>query len=176
VKKSTLLLAAALFLVCAAGAQAQKDGLKIGFVDTQEILKGYPEAQQVQEFLEKKYQTWRDSLDMMSKAFQEQFEAYQSQSGTMTEAMKQQKQQELGKMQKDYQDFQQKKQSEGTALEEKMLAPVLKKVQKAIDDVAKDQKLSFIFDRTAKIQILLYGDPKFDYTNLVLDKLKRGGN
>jgi outer membrane protein len=167
-----IIVAAAMYVLCSGNVQAQ--ALKIGYVDTQEILKGFPEAQQVQETLEKKYQVWRDSLEMMGKNFQEQFDAYQAQANTITEAAKQAKQQDLARMQKDYQEFQSKKQTEGTALEEKLLAPVLKKVQKAIDEVAKDQKLNFIFDRTAKIQILLYGDPKFDFTNLVLDKLKRG--
>ena len=40
--------------------------------------------------------------------------------------------------------------------------------------MAKDEKLQFIFDRNDQIMVLLYGDPKYDYTNLVLDKLKRG--
>jgi outer membrane protein len=173
VKNGSIFFALAIIVLCSGSLRAQQ-GPKIGFVDTQEILKGFPEAQKVQEVLEGKYQVWRDSLELMGKNFQEQFDAYQAQMNTITEAAKQQKQLELGRMQKEYQDFQSKKQSEGSAMEERLLAPILKKVQKAIDDVAKDQKLNFIFDRTAKIQILLYGDPKFDFTNLVLDKLKRG--
>ncbi len=174
-KTASIILALAIVLSSGSLlAQQKQQDLRIGFVDTQEILKGYPEAMQVQETLEKQYQVWRDSLELMGKNFQEQFDAYQAQMNTITEAAKQQKQTELGRMQKEYQEYQSRKQNEGAALEEKLLAPVLKKVQKAIDDVSKEQKVNFMFDRTSKIQILLYGDPKFDFTNLVLDKLKRG--
>ena len=42
--------------------------------------------------------------------------------------------------------------------------------------VAKEQKIQFMFDRNDQILVLLYGDPKYDYTNFVIDRLKRGGS
>jgi Skp family chaperone for outer membrane proteins len=40
--------------------------------------------------------------------------------------------------------------------------------------VAKDEKYSFVFDKTEQVQILVYGDPAHDLTFKVIDKLKRG--
>jgi Skp family chaperone for outer membrane proteins len=45
---------------------------------------------------------------------------------------------------------------------------------KVIEAVAKEQKLQFVFDRNEQILVLLYGEAKFDFTNLVIDRLKRG--
>ena len=50
----------------------------------------------------------------------------------------------------------------------------VRKVIKVIEQVAKDEKLHFIFDRNDQIMVVLYGDAKFDFTNLVIDRLKRG--
>ena len=40
--------------------------------------------------------------------------------------------------------------------------------------IAKEEKLQFMFDRNEQNLILLYGEDKFDFTNLVIDRLKRG--
>ena len=55
-----------------------------------------------------------------------------------------------------------------------LLRPVKQKVLKVIEQVAKDERLQFIFDRNDQITVLLYGDEKFDYTNFIIDRLKRG--
>jgi Skp family chaperone for outer membrane proteins len=60
------------------------------------------------------------------------------------------------------------------ALTDSLLTPIKQKVIKVIEQVAKDEKLQFIFDRNEQIMVVLYGDPKFDFTNLVIDRLKRG--
>ena len=47
---------------------------------------------------------------------------------------------------------------------------------KVIEQVAKTEKIQFMFDRNDQILVLLYGESKFDYTNLIIDKLKRGAS
>ena len=58
-------------------------------------------------------------------------------------------------------------------MNDEIFGPVKKKVYNAIQDVAKAEKMQFIFDKTGNA-ILLYGDPKYDVTYKVLDKLKTG--
>jgi hypothetical protein len=65
---------------------------------------------------------------------------------------------------------------EAAALQRKFLAPLKDKVLRAIEDVAKKEKLNFIFDKIEEASLLLWADAKYDYTNLVLDYLKRGSN
>ena len=57
---------------------------------------------------------------------------------------------------------------------EKLLAPLRDRIRSAITTVAKEEKYSFVFDKTESIQILLYGDPAHDITFKVIDRLKRG--
>jgi outer membrane protein len=175
--KHTILFAAA--LLCLAVATTNAQNLRIGYVDSQKIFEGLPEAQRAQKELDAKLQVWQDSLETMSKDFQDQFEQWQSQQGMMSEDAKKTRQQELLKMQNDLQEYRTRKfgqQGEAAVLRAKVLQPLQDKVLKAIEDVAKDEKLSFVFDKIQDASILLFADAKFDFTFKVLDKLKRGSN
>mgnify|MGYP003381999742 CR=1 FL=1 len=172
-----MLLSALLLLLFTAASSGQ--ALKLGFVDSQKIFEGLPEAQKVKRELDVKVQVWRDSLETMSKSFQQQYETYQQQQGTMAEAANKARQQELLKMQGEIQEYQQKKfgqDGEAAALQRRFLAPLKDKVLRAIEEVAKKEKLNFIFDKIEEASLLLWADAKYDYTNLVLDYLKRGSN
>lgn len=82
-------------------------------------------------------------------------------------------------MERDLQEYRARKfgqQGEAAVLRAKVLQPLQDKVLKAIEDVAKDEKLSFVFDKIQDASILLFADAKFDFTFKVLDKLKRGSN
>jgi len=177
VKQYTLLLIWLFLLVGATSGIGQN--LKIGFVDSQKIFEGLPEAQKAQKQLDAQLQVWQDSLELMSKNFQEQFETYQAQKGTMAEAATKAKEQELLQVQNAIQEYRARKfgqTGEAAALRSKILSPLQQKVLRAIDDLAKDEKLNFVFDKIEDASILLYADSKFDYTFKVLDKLKRGSN
>lgn len=168
-------MAAALCLLCSASLSAQT--LKVGYVDSQKIFEGLPEAQAALKQLDKQLGVWRDSLDVMVKSAQEQYETYQAQQGTMSEPTKQARQQELAKLGNEIQEYRQKKfgqDGEGAALRQKMLAPLQEKVLKVIEEVSKEEKISFMFDKVSEVPIILHADPKFDYTFKVLDRIKRG--
>jgi outer membrane protein len=156
---------------------AVAQNLKIGFVDSQKIFEGLPDAQEVQKKLDAQLGVWQDSLDIMTKNFQSEFEAYQSQQGTMSEAAKEEKQQFLMRMQQEVTDYRTRKfgqTGDAARLRQTMLQPLQNKVLKAIEDVAKEEKLNFVFDKIEDAALLLYAETKFDYTFKVLDYLKRG--
>jgi outer membrane protein len=156
-----------------AGAQ----NLKIGFVDSQKIFEGLPDAQEVQKKLDAQLGVWQDSLDIMTKSFQAEFEAYQAQQGAMSESAKEEKQQYLMRMQQEVTDYRTRKfgqTGDAARLRQTMLQPLQNKVLKAIEEVAKEEKLNFVFDKIEDAALLLYAESKFDYTFKVLDYLKRG--
>ncbi len=151
-------------------------GVKLGFVNSAKILKELPEAQEAQKKLDAKGKAWQDELEKMSKDLQKRYEDYQKKSGMLNEQAKLAAQQELVELEQTVLKFRSEKfGSDGElAIEtEKLLEPIKEKVLKAIEQIAKEEKISFIFDRNDQIMVLLYGDVNFDYTFKVLDKLKR---
>lgn len=174
-KRISLLLA----VICslAFGMNAAAQSLNIGFVDSQKIFEGLPEARDIQNQLDERLGAWQDSLDLMAQNFQSEFEAYQAQQGMMSETAKEERQQELMRMQQAVTDYRTRKfgqTGEAARLRQTMLQPLQDKVLRAIETVAKEEKLQFVFDKLEDAALLLYAEEKFDYTFKVLDHLKRG--
>ena len=152
---------------------------KIGFVNSAKILQEYPEAIEANKKLDVIGKRWQAELERMSKELQQRYEEFQKKEPLLKEDEKKSQREELVALeQKGYQYRQEKFGNEGelTIATDSLLRPVKQKVMKVIEQVAKDEKIQFMFDRNEQIMFLLYGEPKFDYTNLVIDRLKRGKN
>ncbi len=153
---------------------AQQQALKIGYVNSEEIIKGLPEAKESQAKLEAILKGWQEEIEKRGQALQAKYEEYQKQANMLNESTKQAKQKELVEDEQKLNQYRQEKQQELAVQREKIMKPIQEKVFKAIEKVAKEQKLSFVLDRATEVPVL-YADPQFDYTYKVLDMLKRGG-
>jgi outer membrane protein len=92
----------------------------------------------------------------------------------MTEQTRTDFENEIKKMDQQIDEYRQKKFGTNGELfqkQEELMKPVQNKVFNAIQDVAKEQDLDFVFDRGADV-LLLYAKDKYDITPLVMDKLK----
>ena len=166
-------------MIFAAGTFAQTPaGIKLGFVDSEIILKQLPEAIKAQGDLDALIQKWNAQLDSMGQTFQEAYTNYQKQAATMKEAQKNEVQQKLVAQQQMVEEYRRSKFAQGTGevyqKQEEFLKPVKDKVLKTIETVAKEEGMQFVFDKTEQAAILLYADSAYEITYKVLDKLKRG--
>lgn len=158
-------------------AWTQAAAPRIGFVNSAKVLQEYPEAQDVNKKLENISRQWQTELEKMGKDLQTKYEDFQKKEPLLKEDEKQVRRQELIELeQRGIQYRQEKFGQEGqlAVLTDSLLTPIKQKVIRVIEQVAKDEKLQFILDRNEQIMVVLYGDPKFDFTNLVIDRLKRG--
>lgn len=150
---------------------------KIGFVDSQIILTQLPEAIKAQGDLDALTNLWSSQVDSMTIKYQQSLADYQKQANTMAEDKKLAAQQTLIKMEQDILEFRRQKFGQGSGeiyqKQEEIFTPVKNKIYAAIQQVAKDEGMQFVFDKSGDI-ILLYADAAFDVTYKVLDKLKRG--
>mgnify|MGYP005823086813 CR=1 FL=1 len=151
--------------------------LKIGYVNSQTILEQLPEAIKAQGELDALINSWNTQLDSMTQALQTQYNDYQKQANTMTEAKRNEAQQKLVQQQQAIDDFRRQKFTQGTGeayvKQEQLLKPVRDKIFDAIELIAKEEGMQFVFDKSGDI-LLLYADSSFDITFKVLDRLKRG--
>lgn len=177
-KKPTFIwITAAVVLAMFHQPRAYSQALKIGYVNSSKILQEYPEAQEVNKRLDAMAQQWQSELESMSKEFETKYQDYKKKEALMTDTERRAAQEDLSILQQKGVTFRDDKfGSNGklAAATDSLLGPVKKKVLKVIEQAAKEEKLQFIFDRNDQITVLLYGDEKFDYTNYIIDKLKRG--
>ena len=121
---------------------------------------------------------WKAELERISKEYQQRIEDFQKKEALMPEAEKKTQREEIAMLEQrglQYRETKFGNDGELAAKTDSLLGPIKKKVLKVIEQAAKDEHLQFIFDRNDQITVLLYGEAKFDYTNYVIDKLKRGG-
>jgi outer membrane protein len=150
--------------------------VKIGYVNSAKILQEYPEAQEAQKKIDAKGKEWQAELEKMSKDLQMRYEEYQKKEAMLTEQAKRDQREELIALEQKGYQYRQEKFGTGGELDlltDSLLTPIKKKVMKVIEQVAKEEKLQFVFDRNDQILVLLYGESSFDYTYKVIDKLKR---
>ncbi len=181
-KEKSLVLISAAVILSALGfmfAASPKDStLKIGYVNSANILEQLPDAQASQRKLDALMKAWSDTVDMMSRQYQDKLDSYNKQSAMMTDQAKQQAQQEITNFQQQILAYRQQKVAQGGELDqtrEKLLKPIRDKVYGVIAQVAKEQKMQFVLDKREDLAVILYADPEFDLTYKVLDILNRQG-
>lgn len=150
---------------------------KLGYVDSEVILTQFSESIKAQGDLDAFTNKLSAKLDSMTLAYQQSIADYQKQAETMNEAKKTEAQQKIVKMEQDIMEFRRAKFTQGTGevykKQEELFSPIKAKIYAAIEKVAKEEAMQFVFDKSGDI-ILLYADSAFDITFKVLDSLKRG--
>jgi outer membrane protein len=147
---------------------------KIAFINSEQVIIQLPEAQEAQKILEEMQIVARDSVQLLEETYREKLDEYQLLESQMTEEAKRQKQTELVELQNYYTVFTRRKSDEIQRTRDELMQPILENIQKAIDQLAKDEGLDFIFDKTAAVPILLYGGNQYNLTNKLLDMMIRG--
>jgi outer membrane protein len=174
VKKNIIILVVLLLI---GGSSVFAQTQKIGYVDSQVILTQYSAAIKAQGDLDALTNLWSAQLDSMSNDYQQALNNYQQQSNTMPKDQQVTAQQNIVNLEQKIMTFRRKKfaQPDGEiyAKQEEIFAPVKKKIYAAIEAVAKEEGMKFVFDKSGDI-VLLYADAAFDITFKVLDRLKRG--
>jgi len=115
---------------------------------------------------------YRDTLETIQKDYLQALEGYDKQKTMMSADAKTKEEDRLKAIQERFMRYREEKlgnQGELAALQEELLAPIRKRVQAAIKDVAKTEKLSAVMETPA----FVYFDEELDITFRVLDKLKR---
>ncbi len=149
---------------------------KIGFVDSQVILSQYAPAIKAQSDLDALAAKWTASRDSMVQALQADYGNYEQQKAMMTPDKQRESEQTLVRNQQLIQAFEQQKfaQPNGELFlkNEEMLKPIKEKVILTIEEIAKEEGMKFMFDKTGDV-LLLYADVEYDMTFKVLDRLRK---
>lgn len=175
-KNISIVLTLFLLFTAAVTAQTGTDPkINIGFVNSDAIMQQFSEAVKAQGEIQAQIEKWNKQLDSMALAFQQEVADYQKQMGTMPDDQKQAKETELLQKQQNIEQFREQKfgQQNGEAylLREQLLEPIRQKIFDAIEQVAKEENIQFVFDKAGEIS-LLYAEEEYNLTFKVLDKLK----
>jgi outer membrane protein len=146
---------------------------KIGYIDSEAIMKKLPEAQDAQKTLDQMVTGWQEDLTKLQSQWQKKMEEYDRRKLIMSDQSRASAEKELMDLEKKVNDFRAQKfgpNGEMLAKQTEMMKPVQDKVFKAIQDVALADGFDYVLDKSGQI-LLLYANEKYDLTAKVLAKL-----
>lgn len=162
----TLMLAA-----CSTGQQ------KIGYVNSVKIFQESPIAQEAMQRIDAIRQPMQDSLTQMQQQLAAKVDAHHKKAAKMSTITKNAEWSKLVDMDQIIGDYYTQKLGNGNSVltreTEKILAPIRIQVRAAIDEIAKEEKYDFVFDKTENILVVLYANEAHDLTFKVLEKLQQ---
>jgi outer membrane protein len=167
-KKILYIIGAVLFL--SSGMKMSAQELKLGHINTQELISMMPESDSAQKKLQKEAQDLEKQMELMQVEYNNKLEQYVNEQEQMSEIIKQTKEEELQSLQQRIQSFQGTAQQNLQKVQSKLFQPILKKANGAIEEVAKEQGFTYVFDSSAGVIIFAAEDSK-DIMPLVKEKL-----
>ena len=162
------LLAAVACLVPAA-ARAQANGtLKIGFVNTERILRDASPAVRAQKKIEGEFKKRDDELARMADQLKRLQDDLDKNSVTMSETQRRNKEREFGELNRDFQRKQREFREDLNQRRNEELAQVVEQANRVIRQIAEQEKYDLV------VQDVVYFSPRIDITDKVIKALESG--
>jgi outer membrane protein len=149
---------------------------RFGYIDTNYILEKMPDYKKAQDEISQLSVAWEKEIGDMDKKIQAMYSALQAEQVLLTDAMRKERTDEIHKKEVELKDYQKKVFGFGGLFflkKQELTKPIQDKVWDAVDKVAKQKNLHIVFDKAGELT-MIYTDPRYDYTDFVLDELGLG--
>ncbi len=164
---------AALFAVVFAFSPNRVQAQKYAFIDTEYVLSNIPEYTDAQDELDALSKKWQEEIDARYKEVKELYKKYQAESVLLPADVKKKREDEIIAKEKEAKELQKKYFGpEGDLFKKRqeLVQPIQEKVFNAIETVATTRNIDMVFDKAGG-PVLLYGNPKLDISDDVLDEV-----
>jgi outer membrane protein len=148
--------------------------LKIGYIDSDAIMDQLPDVQDVRQRLDGLIREWQEELNKLEREWKSKYDDYEKRKLIMSDQTRVEIERELVQLENKISEFRDKKFGANGELfqkQDELMKPVQNKIFNAIKEVAQEEDLDFVFDRSGDIMIL-YAKEKYDISAKVLSKLK----
>lgn len=149
---------------------------KFGYFDSEFVLSKMPEYSKAQGEIEQLSAAWQKEIEDMQAKLDEMYRVYQAEQVLLTEQMKQDRLDEIKKKETELKDYQKKVFGFGGLYflkKQELIKPLQDKVFDAVEKVCKANRLAILFDKSGEL-VMVYTDPRHDYTDFVLEELGLG--
>lgn len=149
---------------------------RFGYIDTDFILNKMPEYKKAQEEINRLSELWEKEIQGMSKNIEAMYSSLQAEQVLLTEEMRKERTEAIKKKEAELKEYQKKVFGFGGLFflkKQELIKPIQDKVWDAVDKVAKQNGLAIVFDKSGEL-VMIYTDPRYDYTDFVLDELGLG--
>ncbi len=149
---------------------------KFGYFDSGFVLSKMPEYAKAQGEIEQLSAAWQREIEEMQVKVDALYRTFQAEQVLLTEEMKQDRLNEIKKKEVELKEYQKKVFGFGGLFflkKQELIKPLQDKLFDAVGKVAKTNRLAIVFDKSAEL-VMIYTDPRHDYTDFVLEELGLG--
>lgn len=168
-KKNLITLLVLTFILAGNTLKAQSP--KIGHINMQELLAAMPESDSAQTNMQKMTKEMQSTYQQMQAEFNKKYEEYSKNSKNYNELVRSTKEAELGDMNKRMQEFQTSAQQKLQEQNQKLLKPILDKATKAVAEVGRENKFTYILDAPPQGIVVYVGADAIDLMPMAKKKL-----
>lgn len=163
------LLICLIALAAALTASAQKYAL----LDMEYILKNIPAYERANEQLNQVSKKWQAEVEALNTEASTMYKNYQNEMVFLSQEQKKARQEAIMKKEKDASDLKRKyfgPEGELFKKRESLMSPIQEEIYTAVKEIAELRGYSLVLDRSSDTGVI-YGSPKADISNEVLQKL-----
>lgn len=163
------LLICLITLTAALTANAQKYAL----LDMEYVLKNIPAYERANEQLNQVSKKWQAEVEALNTEASTMYKNYQNEMVFLSQEQKKARQEAIMKKEKDASDLKRKyfgPEGELFKKRESLMSPIQEEIYTAVKEIAELRGYSLVLDRSSNTGVI-YGSPKADISNEVLQKL-----
>ncbi|MBQ4818652.1 OmpH family outer membrane protein [Aquimarina sp. MMG016] len=154
--------------------EAQK-GIRIGYIDMDYILENVPEYNEASADLETKVQKWKVEIEAELKEVEQMRKDLNNERVLLTKELIEEREEDITFKEKEILEYQQKRFGPNGDLfiqKKRLVQPVQDQVFVAVQELAKNKKYDFVFDRSSDL-VMLYSADRYDISDQVLLRISR---
>lgn len=163
-------LALALLAGATGVAHAQSAAGKIAYINTDAVLQAAPGRAEAESTFQREAEGYRGQLQKLSDSIQTMITSYQKAEPTLTAAQKDTRTKAIRALQEQAQSTQQDLQQKAAQRENELMAPIMERVKKVLDDIRQEDGYSLII--AGDPSLILSADKNLDITDRVVARLK----
>ncbi|MCK8522403.1 OmpH family outer membrane protein [Aquimarina sp. D1M17] len=172
--KVLLMFAVISFLSFTQSVNAQK-GIRIGYIDMEYILENVPDYNEASAELESKVQKWKVEIEAELKEVDEMRKDLNNERVLLTKELIEEREEDILYKEKEILEYQQKRFGPNGDLflqKKRLVQPVQDQVFVAVQEIAKNKRYDFVFDKSADL-VMLYSADRYDISDQVLLRINR---
>jgi outer membrane protein len=167
------IIATSILAICATVSFTWAE-LKIGFINSEAIFQEYEGTKEAQDKFNKEVAKWEQDASKKQKEIKDMKDQIDKQSLLLSAERKKALEDSLEMKMAQYQKFLQEKfgqKGEALSKNEELTKPIIEKINKIIDKIAKEENYDFIYD--ARAGGIVFAKPAYDLSKRVLDLLSK---
>lgn len=172
---SSFLLSFALLFFCVSFSwvHAQRNGVRIAYIDMEEILSQMSDYQKSKKILDKKVADWKVDIDEKKMELENQEKQLQAEKILLTPELIDDREAEIALFREEIAALQNSYfgvKGKYITQQNNLIKPVQDQVMNIVREIALEKRYDFVFDRSSDL-IMLYSTKNYDISALVLKRI-----